>query len=60
VRDREPDSVASTAVWCLVFLGLGLLLIANRQPEDGWPIVAAVISFAAATALLFKLLFGGR
>jgi hypothetical protein len=56
-RDRPPDQTASRAVWSIVFIGLGVTILANLPPEDGlrW-IIVAMVSFAAAAYFLFLLL----
>lgn len=58
-RDRRegPDPTADRALWTLVFIGLGTLIVSNLPPErEGWWILFAAVSFAGAAYFMFLLL----
>jgi hypothetical protein len=53
----QPDSTASLAVWVLVFIGIGSLILANLPPEHaGRFIIAGAVSYSIAAVFLFRLL----
>lgn len=56
-RDERPDPTATRAVWSLIFIGLGTLILSSLPERNGgWFMIVAVVSYVAAAWYLFLLL----
>ena len=56
-----PDLIADRAIWSLVFIGLGTLILANRPLEDaGWWIIIAAVSYGVSAYFLYLLIVRRR
>jgi hypothetical protein len=56
-RDDEPDGNADMVIWCLAFLTLGSLIIANLPDRSvGIWLGIAVLSFSVGIWFLFRLI----